>query len=206
MITFLVKATTISLSGVMAPGPMTAATLAAGTHRRHAGAMIALGHAAVELPLVLMIMGVVGAGKFLQSENVQIAIGLIGGGFLLLMGIRLLAAARAAEDETETANQRHPLATGVVLTLANPYFLVWWAAIGLALTMQAVELGVLAFALFAVIHWLCDLVWLEALSLASNKGTELLGGRLQQIVLAICAVMLIGIGCDFICRAGIGLF
>jgi threonine/homoserine/homoserine lactone efflux protein len=206
LITFLVKATAISLSGVMAPGPLTAATLAAGTHRRHAGAMVALGHAVVELPLVLIIMRVVWAEEFLRSQSVQITIGLTGGAFLLLMGIQLLAAVRAAEDETETVKERHPFVTGVVLTLANPYFLVWWATVGLALTAQAERLGVLAFALFAMIHWLCDLVWLEALSLASNKGTGVLGGRLRKIVLAICAVMLIGIGCDFICRACIGLF
>ena len=72
---------------------------------------------------------------------------------------------------------------GIILTGANPYFLVWWATVGLALTTQAVELGLLAFALFSVVHWLCDLVWLEALSLASHKGTELLGGRVQRIVL-----------------------
>ena len=56
MITFLLTATAISLSGVLAPGPMTAATLAAGTRSRHAGAIIALGHGVVEFPLMLVII------------------------------------------------------------------------------------------------------------------------------------------------------
>ena len=40
MFPFLVKAVAISLSGVMAPGPMTVATMVAGTRRRHAVARI----------------------------------------------------------------------------------------------------------------------------------------------------------------------
>lgn len=200
MITFLITATAISLSGVLAPGPMTAATLAAGTRFRHAGAVIALGHAAVEFPLMLVIIA--GAGRLFELEGVKLGIGLAGGAFLLLMGVQLLLAARKTNGEMEVADARHPFLIGIVLTGANPYFLIWWATVGLALATQAVELGIIAFALFAVIHWLCDLVWLEVLSLASHKGTELLGGRVQQVVLVICGLMLLGFGCKFLYNAG----
>ncbi|NQT39966.1 MAG: LysE family transporter [Planctomycetes bacterium] len=200
MITFLLKATAISLSGVMAPGPMTAATLAAGARRRHAGAMIALGHAVVEFPLMLIIIA--GAGKLFEIESVKLGIGLTGGAFLLLMGVQLLTAAGKAADAAKLSDRRHPLLTGIILTGANPYFLIWWATIGLALATQAAELGIMAFVLFAVIHWLCDLVWLEVLSLTSYMGTELLGGRLQQIVLVVCGLTLLGFGCMFLADAG----
>jgi len=200
LITFLITAVAISLSGVLAPGPMTAATLAAGTRFRHAGAVIALGHAAVEFPLMLVIIA--GAGRLFEVEGVKLGIGLAGGAFLLLMGVQLLLAARKASSEMQVADARHPFLVGIVLTGANPYFLIWWATVGLALATQAVELGMIAFVLFAVIHWLCDLVWLELLSLASHKGTELLGGRIQQIVLVVCGLMLLGFGCKFLYDAG----
>lgn len=200
MIAFLVTATAVSLSGVLAPGPMTAATLAAGTRSRHAGALIALGHGAIEFPLMLIIIA--GAGRLFEIEAVRIGIGLAGGAVLLMMGIQLLAAARKPPSESEVSDGRHPFWTGIVLSGANPYFLIWWATVGLALATQAVELGIIAFVLFAVIHWLCDLVWLEALSLASHQGTELLGGRLQQIVLVVCGVMLIFFGGKFLHDAG----
>lgn len=200
MIEFLLAATAISLSGVLAPGPMTAATLAAGTRHRHAGVMIALGHAVVELPLMLVI--VAGAGRLFELEGVRLTIGLAGGAFLLVMGIQLLIAARKTTSDSKPSDGRHPFVIGVILTGANPYFLIWWATVGLALATQAVELGVIAFVLFAVIHWLCDLVWLEMLSLASHKGKELLGGRIQQIVLVICGLMLLGFGCRFLFDAG----
>ena len=199
MLRFLAEAVAISLSGVMAPGPITAATLAAGARRRHAGAMIALGHGVIEFPLMLVILA--GAGEFFKFEAVRTAIGLAGGAVLLLMALQLLFAGDASTGENGIADRHHPFVIGIILTGANPYFLVWWATVGLALTTKAVGFGVLAFALFAVVHWLCDLVWLEALSLASHKGTELLSGRVQRIVLVVCGVMLVVFGVMFLVDA-----
>jgi len=59
-----------------------------------------------------------------------------------------------------------------VLTGGQPYFLLWWATVGLTLTNHAMEWGVLALGLFALVHWMCDLGWLEVLSFAGFKGSE----------------------------------
>ncbi|MEN6558051.1 MAG: LysE family transporter, partial [Thermoguttaceae bacterium] len=67
MIGFLFTIVGISLSGVMAPGPITAATLAAGARNRHAGAWICAGHVLVELPLVVFIAA--GLGVFFESKG-----------------------------------------------------------------------------------------------------------------------------------------
>jgi len=200
LIAFLATAVGISLSGVFAPGPMTAATLAAGTRSRHAGAMIALGHAAIEVPLMLII--VMGAGQLFRYESVKTGIGLAGGAILLLMGIQMLTALGKPIEETESFKQRHPFWIGFLLSVANPYFLIWWATVGLALATQAVELGILAFVLFAIVHWLCDLVWLEVLSQASHKGKEVFGDRIQRIVLVVCGVLLLFFGGKFLLEAG----
>ena len=200
MFAFLVTTVAISLSGVMAPGPITAATLAAGTRARHAGALIALGHLVVEFPLILLLVG--GVGKFLESSGTRVGIGLAGGAFLLLMGVQLLLSLRAADSAAETSTQRHPFWSGVVLTGANPYFLLWWATVGLALAGRAMELGLFALGLFAFVHWLCDLVWLEVLSLAGFKGTEAFGPRIQRVVSAVCGVLLAGFGLKFVWDAG----
>jgi threonine/homoserine/homoserine lactone efflux protein len=187
----------------MAPGPITAATLAAGTRNRHAGALIALGHLVVELPLILLL--VAGIGKCLQSSGTRIGIGLAGGAFLLLMGVQLLLSLRATDTASESPTQRHPFWSGVVLTGANPYFLLWWATVGLTMAGQAMEFGLLVLALFALIHWLCDLIWLEVLSLVGFKGTEAFGQRSQKIVSAVCGVLLLGFGLKFVWDAGVTL-
>ncbi len=188
---FLTKAVGISLSGVMAPGAVTAATVACGTRSRHAGALIAVGHGIVEFPLMLLIMA--GMGKIFQITAVKISIGLAGGFFLVLMAWQLLCDSGKMSSTNFCSSkyqQRGPILSGVILTIANPYFLLWWATLGLALANQAIELGVTAFALFAIIHWLCDLVWLEALSWATFKGGQLIGAQHLHRVLQFCAVML----------------
>lgn len=196
LIVFLLQAVIISLSGVMAPGPMTTAALAAGAKSRHAGARMALGHGIVEFPLMLLIMA--GMGTLLASERVQIGIGLAGGAFLILLGVQMLRNLGAESDAAGPNSGRGPIWTGIILSGGNPYFLVWWATVGLALASRASELGVLAFGLFAVAHWLCDLVWLEALTMATFKGSELLGRRGQRAVLTVCALALLVFGVMFI--------
>jgi len=203
MLGFLLSAVAISLSGVMAPGPITAAALAAGARSRHAGALIALGHAVVEMPLILLL--VVGVGGFLESSAVRAGIGLAGGAVLLIMGTQLLLGFRKAQAHWEAPIQQHLLVTGIVLTGANPYFLVWWATVGLALATKAGEFGALALLVFAIVHWLCDLGWLEVLSVVGHKGTQVFGRRAQLVVAAVCAAVLLGFGLKFLYDASVGI-
>jgi threonine/homoserine/homoserine lactone efflux protein len=199
VLAFLLQAVGISLSGVMAPGPVTAATLAAGARSRHAGAWIAVGHAIVEFPLMGLIMA--GAGTVLKTRAFAIGVGLAGGVVLILMALILLRGLRQQPRHTRQVKTASPLWTGVVLTGGNPYFLLWWATVGLALATRAVELGTLAFALFAIVHWLCDLLWLETLSLASNKGVALLGKKSQSLILVFCSAAMALFGIWFILDA-----
>ena len=196
---FLFEVSAISLSGVMAPGPVTAAAIAIGARSRHAGALIAFGHGAVELPLMILI--VFGAGRLLKLPAAQIVIGLAGGAFLLVMATQMLSSLRSAEEFEAKFSGSTPLLTGVLLSATNPYFLLWWATIGLALATTAANLGIWAFALFAIVHWLCDFVWLCALSWASFKGSALLGPRVRWIVLLICAAVMLVFGLCFVYKA-----
>ncbi len=200
---FLLTIVGISLSGVMAPGPITAATLAAGANSRHAGAWVCAGHIAVELPLIVLLAG--GLGAFLRSEVIRAGIGLAGGVLLALMGLQLLASLRKPNPAATASVERHPLWIGIALSVANPYFLLWWATVGLTLTSQAMEYGLLVLVLFGLLHWLCDFAWLEVLSYAGFKGSQALGNRSQQIVSAICGVVLLGFGLKFIYDAAIGM-
>jgi len=196
---FLLKAIVVSLSGVMAPGPVTAAAIAKGQRQRFAGALIAVGHGIIEFPLMILI--VLGMDELLKSAKTQIVIGLAGGAFLLFMAIQMLRDIRKTDYTPEKSYKTGPVITGFLLSVGNPYFLLWWASVGLALATEATQLGIWAFALFAVIHWLCDLVWLQVLSWASFKGSALLGPRSQRIVLLVCSLALFFFGLYFISRA-----
>ncbi|MCD6304197.1 MAG: LysE family transporter, partial [Planctomycetes bacterium] len=152
-----------------------------------------------ELPLMLLIMA--GMGGLFRRPGVRIGIGLVGGLFLLVMGGRMVAESFRPPRASGRMPSRGPVATGIVLTAGNPYFLLWWATVGLALTGRAMELGAAAFGLFAVVHWLCDLAWLEVLSWMSFRGARLLGKRAQRIVPAVCGAAMLAFGVSFGWRA-----
>ncbi|MCK4293900.1 MAG: LysE family transporter [Planctomycetes bacterium] len=200
LLLFLVGVVGISLSGVMAPGPVTATTIVMGSRNRFAGVLIAVGHGIVEFPLIVLI--VVGMNKVLENPAVKMVIGFAGGVFLLVMAVQILRSLRSLEQEQAKTIKGAPIMAGIVLTAGNPYFLMWWATIGLGLATRAGELGIWAFVLFAVVHWLCDLIWLGALAWASYKGSTLLGERSLRIVLLICSAALIVFGLIFIYDGG----
>jgi len=183
----------------MAPGPVTAAAIATGSRNRYAGTFIALGHGIIEFPLMILI--ILGMGKILESTKTQIVIGLAGGTFLLIMAIQMLINLKTASSTQNQVRKEKPILTGLILSAGNPYFLVWWATVGLTLATGARQLGIWAFALFAIVHWLCDCIWLQALSWASFKGSALLGPRRQRIVLMICSVALLFFGLFFLYNA-----
>ena len=191
LVLFLINAAVVSLTGVLSPGAITAATINAGTRNRHAGILIAVGHGIVELPLMILIL--VGMDEILGSARLKIVIGLVGGSLLTYMAIAMLREIKKINPEIETTSvkNQHPLWVGIMLTACNPLFLGWWASAGLNLVIQAKELGRLAFALFAGIHWLLDLIWLEVLSYSSFKGTKLLSVKIQKIILSICGLILL---------------
>jgi threonine/homoserine/homoserine lactone efflux protein len=196
---FLLKAIGVSLSGVMAPGAVTAATVAQGARRRWAGPLMAVGHGIVEIPLIFLIM--LGLGVLFQAVWFKIVVGCFGGAFLVWMGIGMWRDAGQADASPDKAVATGPLMTGMILSISNPYFLLWWATVGLNLTIEARGLGWGVFLLFALVHWLCDFTWLTILSFGAFHGTDIFGPRVQRIVLQVCSVALIAFGILFAYRA-----
>ena len=192
---FLVEVVIVSLSGVMAPGPITAATVGSGTKSPHAGALVAVGHGIVEFPLMLFIF--FGLGYVLDSLYVKMAIFLLGGFFLLFMGSGMLRSMKHV-SYISGRNVEVPLLAGILLSLGNAYFLVWWATVGATLISKAVAFGLIGFLVFAVIHWLCDFIWYYILSAVSYKGGNLLGIKFQRTVFGICGIFLLVFGVLFI--------
>ncbi len=192
---FLLEAVLISLSGVIAPGPVTAITVSKGTKSPHAGAMIALGHGIVEIPLMILIL--YGFGDLLKITYIKAIIGLLGGLFLLKMGLGLLKGIKQVRIDSVNGPSS-PLLAGIILTLANPYFLVWMATIGSILIFRSYAFGLLGFTIFMIAHWSCDFLWLYFLSALSFKGGQFFGKRLQQVLFVICGIFLLFFSTKFI--------
>jgi len=207
MFGFLLETVAISLSGVMAPGPITAVTVARGSKSPHAGAWVAVGHGLVEFPLILAVF--YGLGHWFEVPAVQTGIASAGGLFLLYMGLTMLRGLRRKPEDVPAADRldrRRPVTVGALLSLGSPYFLIWWATIGAALTLRAADYGLAGVLAFASVHWSCDLGWLVLLSSLSYRGGRVFGQRFQQAVLLICGVFLVLIGGRYLHQAGLALF
>jgi len=191
---FLLSAAGISLSGVMIPGPLTAATIAKGYREQNAGIFIALGHLVIELPLMVLIY--FGFAQFFASPEVKKVIGVAGGLMLLFMGAMVVRG--MGKNLAEAADLPYSsFVTGIVMTGANPYFFLWWATIGIALIVTAAAFGIWGLVAFAVVHWSCDLVWEQVVSMSVFRTRHLWTQKVQRIVFGICALALVGFGVWF---------
>src|SRR3989304_9312931 len=90
VLAILASVVVISLSGVMMPGPMFAMTVAKSYRIPWAGAQVSLGHAVIEVPLILLIY--FGFAGFFQNGTVQLVLSLLGGGMIVWMGISMFRA------------------------------------------------------------------------------------------------------------------
>ena len=192
---FLLSVAVISLTGVMLPGPMTAATVAKGYRNKNAGALIAIGHAVIELPLIAAIY--LGVGHFLGLPVVVNGIYIAGGVVLFYLGFRMFRTAGDAPEEVG-GFPASSVVTGIVVTGTNPAFYVWWVTLGAALIAGAARFGVVGIVLLGVVHWPCDLIWSEFLSMGTFKSRKWWTGKVQRIVFSVCALILLGFGAWFV--------
>ena len=82
--------------------------------------------------------------------------------------------------------------TGALLSLANPYWIIWWATIGLGYVLISGKLGLPGILAFFIGHILADLTWYAFVSLAVHKGRDILPDRVYRGLIAVCAVFLLG--------------
>jgi len=195
---FLLSAAGISLTGVMLPGPMTAVTVAKGYSEKNAGVLIAVGHAVIEMPLIAALY--LGLVHFISSPQVVNTIYVVGGLMLFYLGFRMFRTAGDAPGEIGGL-PASSLVAGIVITGTNSAFYVWWVTLGVALVISATKFGLIGIILFAVVHWLCDLVWCEILSVSTFKSRKWWTHRVQRVVFTVCALVLIGFGAWFVVSA-----
>jgi threonine/homoserine/homoserine lactone efflux protein len=136
---------------------------------------------------------------------VQVAVGIAGGIVLLWMGLGMLRTRPQAFDERRDVAGGCVLA-GVTTTLANPYWLVWWATVGATLVASAGAWGLVGIAAFAVTHWLCDVGWLSFLSWGVFTSRRFQTPAVYRAVLVVCGAVLLGFGAYFLARGAGSLF
>ena len=191
MLPILLSLVVISFSGVMAPGPMFAVTLAKSYKSPLAGVWISLGHAVIEVPLILLIY--FGFAQFFQNSIVQLVLGIVGGSMIIWLGVGMFRA-RVGVVQKGKDLPYNAFVAGILTSALNPFFLVWWATIGSMLIMKFLGFGTTGLVVFITVHWLCDLIWLSLVSVLIYRTHALWGKRLQEWIFIACSLLLVGFG------------
>lgn len=201
------SALVVGFSGAMMPGPVLTATIAESMRRGfRAGPLIVLGHAILELALLAAIFA--GLGAWIRHEGVLGVLGLVGGAMLVVMGVQMVYGARAAVDEGMAAMAgtgsasvrgalRGPVLAGVLLSVSNPYWTLWWATIGLNFAGQALTRGPAGLACFYAGHILSDLAWYSLVAALVASGRRIVPRTVWRVMIVVCGVALVGLGVWF---------
>ena len=191
MLPLLLSVVVISASGVMQPGIMFAMTIAKSYKSPWAGAQIALGHAVIEVPLILLIY--FGFAQFFQNTVVQLVLSIVGGGMIIWLGISMF---RARTEVTQRGKDLpyNAFTAGILTSVLNPFFWIWWAAIGAMLVMKFLDFGTTGLILLIVVHWLFDLVWFSFISVLVYRTHSLWGRKLHEGIFIGCSILLVGFG------------
>jgi len=189
-LTFALTVIFISLSGVMAPGPLFAATIAEGKKRWFAGFLISTGHAIVEIPIILTLFAF---GSRIATDTIKAIVGVLGGIVLLYLAY--------LELKSSTADDGKPvrgIVTGILMSSLNPYFIIWWLTVGFTLVLKSMEYGMVGLLALIILHELCDYSWLGFVSITSNGASHIWGDRAKILLKAISVAIFIVFGVWFL--------
>jgi len=189
----------IGLSGAMMPGPLLAVTITETARRGPiAGPLLMVGHMILEAVLVLAVA--LGLAAVLKHPTVIGCISLAGGAVMLWMGQGMLRSAKRATLDVDgsTASTMHPVAAGIVVSLSNPYWTIWWATIGIGYLVMGARYGAPGVLAFFIGHILSDFAWYTLVSVALAQGRRILPDRVYRVLIALCGAALLAFGAWFL--------
>ena len=182
----------IALSGAMMPGPLMTVTISESSKRGAvAGPLMIFGHGLLEIALVAALFS--GFAALLQSIQMFTAVALLGGSVLLWMGISMLRSLPtiALPKACGRKSGQNLIVAGIILSLCNPYWLIWWVSIGMGYILHSAKIGPAGIVAFLCGHLLADLAWYSLLSFGVARGREWLSPGLYRAVIGFCGLFLL---------------
>jgi len=195
---FAVLVIVISASGVLAPGPLFAASVSYGLREgTKAGFKMAIGHTIVELPLVILLgIGVFSLESFPEFRTI---ISIFGAITLFVFAIIQIRTTLRVKELALSNPKQGPLIAGIVLSALNPFFIIWWLAIGFKLISDAMLMW--SFAGIVIVfrlHIWMDYAWLGTVSFLASKSSKILSNKNYKILMIGLSLMLIYFGITFL--------
>ncbi|HPR30720.1 MAG TPA: LysE family transporter [Prolixibacteraceae bacterium] len=183
----------LALSGAMMPGPLLTVTISESTRRGAvAGPLLIGGHALLELLLLVGLM--LGLAPLFKNEIFFTLVAFVGGAIMLWMAWGMFQSLPTLSvDPNKTVERKgNLLLSGVLMSLANPYWIIWWATIGIGYIVHSQKFGFWGIAFFYLGHIAGDLLWYTVVSFAVARGRRLFTDRTYRILIAVCGTFLVG--------------
>lgn len=203
LLLFIATSFAVGLTGALVPEPMLTVTISDSLQKGFiAGPMVVLGHFIAELSIIILIFA--GLGLFISSSTAVFIIGTLGGFIMLLMGYRIIGSNpfNKIQMEDDTSNSYGPVLSGILTSLSNPFFFIWWATIGWAFMFKDLELaGIFGVVGFLIGHWASDMSWFSLVSFFTSRGSNIMTEKHYKVLMNLSGVFLMILGVYFMLNA-----
>jgi len=201
----------VAFSGALVPGPMLTLVISSVARKGFwTSFFIVVGHSLLELVVVIgFFLGIL---KFLDNPLIAKIIGLLGGIFLLYMGIDIVVSIfkkKFTIDFKSVLKQRTitgkstmtVIFKGILISLMNPYWFIWWISIGAAFLLKSVEFNMAGISSFYIGHISADFIWYLFIGFLVNTGRRFFNQKIYNGILIACSIFLFYLGIRFIVEA-----
>ena len=200
-----------ALSGAMAPGPLFTYTILKTIQAKRHGFLMGLwiisGHAILESIILFALL--LGFSYILTNKIILAVINLSGCFFLIYFGISLIVKIikgqipvpskdekESVKNQNKTKILKNPVLGGILVSMSNPYWWIWWASIGSTFLVKFnISLNninnLLAFFLG---HEAGDLAWYVPISTLTFFSRKYINKKVYYFILILCSIFLIVFG------------
>ncbi|WP_078060659.1 LysE family transporter [Desulfotomaculum copahuensis] len=129
----------------------------------------------------------------MAADTEAVPAGVYGGG-----GVAAVMATGVPGPASVRRHGLHPVLSGLLLSMSNPYWSLWWATVGLGYITLSLRQGTIGLVSFFSGHILSDLAWYCLVAAAVAGGRRFLSDRPYRGMLVVCGVFLLGLGGYFV--------
>jgi threonine/homoserine/homoserine lactone efflux protein len=166
-----------------------------------AGTSVVFGHVIVETSMIVLLA--LGLSQIIGLKTPFIVICIVGGAVLVFMGVNLIKSGQRNASieitEEEPKSVHGPIYGGIITSVSNPYFFMWWFTVGATFVFEGLRLaGLVGLATFLIGHWASDFSWYGFVSFCTDRGAAVAGDKAYRFVLIGCGVFLSVLGLVFV--------
>ncbi|MCD6507547.1 LysE family transporter [Candidatus Poribacteria bacterium] len=209
----------VGFSGAITPGPLLLVTISQ-TLRLGliAAIMIVAGHSLLELFTVVGLT--FGLKEVMDKPFIFKMIGITGGMVMIWMAVwmikdafrhtrpsigSLLEKAQPGRGK-EGGKFLKPFGLGVIVSLSNPFWTIWWLTVGATFVSKAIKGSFILLPSFYIGHISSDLAWYGAVGISLTLGGRFINDKVYRLFLMFCSMFLFLFGAYFVYTAAKGGF